>query len=431
MKSKVRLQLLLTGNEIMSGVTTDTNSVRFANALAQIGMSIYRKVTIGDDLNLLIKEIREQSLESDVLIVNGGLGPTIDDLSAEALSKAFDLPLVNNAIALAHVETWCARLKTQLNDANLKQTILPEGVEILANPIGSAVGFSIIKNNCLILFTPGVPSELEAMLEVSILPKLKSTFPNAQTADITRLHFFGIGEAGFQQKVDDEIKNWPATVELSFRAGAPTVEIKLTTYNKEHENDKQHCKQQLLNLFGDYFIGEGEDTLASVLVALLKENNLTITFAESCTGGKMASLLTEVSGASEVFEAGFVTYSNAIKSKIIDVNKDTLKTFGAVSEAVATEMLFGALAKSGADYGVAVSGIAGPNGGSQEKPVGTVCIAWGNNNQYQSTTLLMPRSRSMFQLMVAATGMDLIRRQILNIKNLPRYFGRTTIKHKH
>src|SRR5690606_12093211 len=131
----------------------------------------------------------------------------------------------------AHVETWCARLKTQLNDANLKQTILPEGVEILANPIGSAVGFSIVKNNCLILFTPGVPSELEAMLEVSILPKLKSTFPNAQTADITRLHFFGIGEAGFQQKVDDEIKNWPATVELSFRAGAPTVEIKLTTYN--------------------------------------------------------------------------------------------------------------------------------------------------------------------------------------------------------
>jgi len=231
MKTNIRLQLLLTGNEIMSGVTIDTNSVRFANALSQIGMSIYRKVTIGDDLNLLIKEIREQSLESDVLIVNGGLGPTIDDLSAEALSKAFNLPLIQNQEALSHVESWCTRIKTQLNNANIKQAILPEGVEILANPIGSAVGFSIKENDCLILFTPGVPSELEAMLEVSILPKLKESFPNATTAYIDRLHFFGIGEAGFQQKVDDEIKDWPSHIELSFRAGAPTVEIKLTTFS--------------------------------------------------------------------------------------------------------------------------------------------------------------------------------------------------------
>lgn len=428
MKTNIRLQLLLTGNEIMSGVTTDTNSVRFANALSQIGMSIFRKVTIGDDLDLLVKEIREQSLNSDVLIVNGGLGPTIDDLSAEALAKAFDLPLVKNQEAFEHVETWCARIKTQLNDANAKQATLPQGVEILANPIGSAVGFSITKNNCLILFTPGVPSELEAMLEVAVLPKLKKTFPNAQTAYIDRLHFFGIGEAGFQQKVDDEIKNWPSTVELSFRAGAPTVEIKLTTYSKEFDKEKQQCKENLLRLFGDYFIGESEETLASALVRSLKAKNTKITFAESCTGGKIASMLTEVSGASDVFEAGFVTYSNDIKSKIINVKKETLEKFGAVSEAVATEMLLGALEKSSADYGIAVSGIAGPNGGTSEKPVGTVCIAWGSTNENQCTTLLMPRSRAMFQLMVAATGMDLIRRQILNIKTPPRYFGRTIIK---
>ncbi len=183
-----------------------------------------------------------------------------------------------------------------------------------------------------------------------------------------------------------------------------------------------------MRLFGNYFIGEGSDTLASSLVHALKNSNTHITFAESCTGGKMASLLTEVSGASEVFEAGFVTYSNEIKTKMIGVQASTLENFGAVSEAVAKEMLLGALNKSGADYGVAVSGIAGPNGGTKEKPVGTVCIAWGSSKQNNCTTLLMPRSRSMFQLMVAATGMDLIRRQILNITDTPRYFGRTIIK---
>jgi len=430
MKCKVHLQLLLTGNEIMSGVTVDTNSVRFANALSQIGISIYRKVTIGDDLDLLIKEIRQQSLESDVLIVNGGLGPTVDDLSAEALAKAFDLPLEKHQQAYQHLESWCARLKTPLSNANLKQCILPEGVEILANPIGSAVGFSIVKNNCLIIFTPGVPSELEAMLPLSILPIIKITFPDAQTAFIDRMHFFGVGEARFQQKIDDEIRDWPKTVELSFRAGSPTVEIKLTTHSKEHENDKAFCKQKILNLFGDYFIGEEDETMASRLVRLLKINNKKITFAESCTGGKMASLLTEVSGSSEVFEAGFVTYSNSIKSKIIGVNEKTLKTLGAVSEAVATEMLLGALEKSGANYGVAVSGIAGPNGGSTEKPVGTVCIAWGSKEKNQCTTLLMPRSRIQFQLMVAATGLDLIRRQLLNISNEPNYFGRFVVNKK-
>lgn len=428
MTSEIKVQLLLTGNELMSGVTTDTNSVRFADALAKIGMSISRRVTIGDKLESLVKEIQNQSSQSDVLIVNGGLGPTIDDLSAEALSKAFNLAIKTHPDALEHVKAWCDRLNTQLNNANLKQTLLPEGVELLANPIGSAVGFYIEKNDCLILFTPGVPSELDAMLEVAILPLLKKKFPEAQTAFIERIHCFGIGEARFQQKVDDEILNWPKEIELSFRAGAPTLEIKLTSFSLEHENLKQQCKQKIYQLFGDYIVSEGETSLAQAVVELLKEKQKHITFAESCTGGKMASMVTEVSGASEVFEAGFITYSNHIKHKIIQVKTETLKQYGAVSEAVALEMLLGALDQSAADYGVAVSGIAGPTGGSKDKPVGTVCIAWGSKNKFHTTTFLIPRSRQMFQLMVAATGLDLIRRELLNIQTPPNYFGRKVIQ---
>jgi nicotinamide-nucleotide amidase len=427
-KSEVKVQLLLTGNELMSGVTTDTNSSRFAKSLEKAGMAISRKVTVGDELDLLISEIKNLSKESDLLLVNGGLGPTLDDLSAEALSKAFDLPLQKHPIAFDHVKNWCERLNTKLNDANIKQSILPEGVDILENPIGSALGFYIEKNNCLILFTPGVPSELEAMLDVAVEPLLRKHFPNAKMANIERLHCFGIGEARFQQAVDDKLKDWPEEVELSFRAGAPTLEIKLTTYSEQHQEIKKRCKQNLYELFGDYIVCEGEDTLPSSLVKLLNDKKQKVTFAESCTGGKIASLLTEVAGASDVFEAGFVTYSNDIKNKIIQVKQETLEQFGAVSEQVAKEMLSGALKQSGADIGAAVSGIAGPAGGSEEKPVGTVCIAWGSRNSMQSTTLLMPRSRQMFQLMVAATALDLLRRDLLKIETPPNYFGRRIIQ---
>ncbi len=427
-KENIQAQLLLTGNELMSGVTVDTNSVRFAKALDEIGISIERRVTIGDDMDVLIKELREQSQACDLLIVNGGLGPTLDDLSAEALGKAFDLPIEQHPEAYEHVSTWCERIKTPLNDANLKQCMLPKGVNILANPIGSAVGFSIIKNDCVILFTPGVPYELEVMFEASIIPLLQSAFPNTKNPFIDRLHFFGIGESGFQQKVDDEITDWPNNVELSFRAGTPTVEVKITTFDPSHQADKDYCRKRLMDLFGDFYIAEGENTLASAMVSLLKEKGLSITFAESCTGGKIASMITEVAGASEVFNAGFVTYSNEIKHSMLGVENQLLIDHGAVSEPVAMQMLEGALKNSGADYGIAVSGIAGPGGGSEEKPVGTVCIAWGNLQKKQVRTLLMPRSRSMFQLMVAATGLDLVRRQILGIDSEPRYFGRTLFK---
>lgn len=428
MKENIRIQLLLTGNELMSGVTTDSNSSMIAETLATINMSIYRKVTVGDNMDLLVDEIQQLSKNSDVLIINGGLGPTVDDLTANALAKASTLPIEQNPQALQHVQVWCQRVNAPVNQANLKQTLLPKGAGLLENPIGSAVGFSLTLNNCLILCTPGVPSELDAMLDVAIIPLLKKTFPNSKTAIVERIHCFGIGEASLQQKVNDEIKNWPKMVELSFRAGSPTVEIKLTVFSEKHKPEQQQCKQYLYQLFGDFIVAEGSESLASTLITLLKKDNKKITFAESCTGGKMASLLTEVSGASDVFDAGFVTYSNDMKSKLVNVSEKTLEQFGAVSEQVAQQMLLGALKSSGADYGIAVSGIAGPNGGSKKKPVGTVSIAWGSLNDNQSCTLLISRPRKMFQLMVAAAGFDLIRRQLLDMKAEPPYFKRLKIK---
>ncbi len=418
----MKLQLLLTGNELMSGHTVDSNSAMIAEFLEQSGFTIHRKVTIGDELDELINEMRELSQDTDVLIVNGGLGPTIDDLTAEALANLTGNPLIENPTARRHIEQWCQRRNAQLNKSNLKQAILPEGIEILPNPIGSAVGFSIEHNDCLIICTPGVPSELRAMMKDSIVNMIQQRHPDANPPDTIRLQTFGLGESGLQELVRKRCPDWPEQVTLGFRAGLPLLEIKLSITNPAHKDLQQQCLGKLQELMGDYIIGEQSITLAQKLITLLAEQNRTITTVESCTGGLMASMLTETPGASTAFEAGFVTYSNAMKTKMVGVSPELLQQHGAVSEPVVLAMAQGALERTEADYAVAVSGIAGPDGGSEEKPVGTVWIAWGNSTQLQAQQAQINMPRKWFQQLVAALGLDLIRRELLGITDLPRYF---------
>jgi len=421
--SFIKVQVLLTGNELMTGVTTDSNSAMIADKFANIGLSISRKVTVGDEIEALINEMDALSRDSDVILVNGGLGPTIDDLTAEAVGRLVGQPLIEFPEAKDHLQRWCAQRKYVLNDANRKQSFLPKGATVIPNPVGSAVGFSIEWNGCILIFTPGVPSELRVMLDQEIVGALQKRFPGARAPDITRLQVFGWGESGLQQAISDSFPDWPDEVDVSFRAGAPTLELKLTTFDEGHETIKAHWKEKLLGLLGGSVIGEGSTSLQLELVALLSKHNKTLTTVESCTGGLIASKLTEISGSSAVFEAGFVTYSNAMKEALVGVSNETLERHGAVSEAVVREMVKGALEVSGADIGVAVSGVAGPSGGSKLKPVGTVFIAWGDSTSINAQRLLIPRERKLFQLMVSAVAMDLIRRQLLKINADPVYFS--------
>jgi len=422
-KGQPIIQVLLTGDELMTGVTTDSNSAMMAEQLASIGLSIHRKVTVGDETALLVAEMEALSLVSDVIIVNGGLGPTIDDLTAEALARLINKPLVEHSEATAHLVEWCAARSYRLNDANKKQAFLPEGVLVIKNVAGTAVGFSVEWNDCLIMCTPGVPSELRPMMNGEIVPLLAKRFPHSNAPSITRIQMFGMGEATLQQKIVDTFPDWPSEVEVSFRAGAPTLELKLTTVDKKHEQLKSEWKAKLLHEIGDCVVGEGSTNIQQELVQLLTKHDITITTVESCTGGLIASMLTEVAGASAVFEAGFVTYSNSMKQTLVGVSEQTLETYGAVSEPVVKEMLVGALTISGADVGIAVSGVAGPGGGTEAKPVGTVCIAWGGVDGVRSIRLAVRRDRKQFQVVVAAVALDLIRRQVLKIESEPVYFN--------
>lgn len=420
MNNHLNIQLLLTGDELMSGDILDSNSAMVAQQLETLGLYLRKKITVGDDLSLLVAQLDQLSRESDILIVNGGLGPTQDDLTATALAQLTGLPLSEHPDALAHLQRWCQRRGHSLNRANLKQALLPQGCDIIDNERGSAVGIRLHHQQCDILCTPGVPSELHAMLEASILPFIEGQSPAINPQLLQRFHVFGLGESNTQQWLNDTYPEWPAAVNVGFRAGAPTLEVKLRS-SEQNEALHRQCVEQFRALAGDYIAAEGNQTQAMALVQQLQQHGRKVTTAESCTGGLIASMLTSVSGASSVFEAGYVTYANHIKQQLLGVDPQLLETQGAVSEPVVRQMALGALAASGADYAVAVSGIAGPEGGSPEKPVGTVWIAWGSHDQLHSCCLYYPYSRHLFQTLVAGAALDLIRRFDRGISATPRY----------
>ncbi|MCW8884621.1 MAG: CinA family nicotinamide mononucleotide deamidase-related protein [Motiliproteus sp.] len=416
----MKIYLLLTGNELMTGVTVDSNSAMVAQQLMPHGLRIDRKVTVGDEMTELVEQLHQLSKECDVLIVNGGLGPTRDDLTAQALSDLTGKPLQEHPQALAHLQQWCQNRGFALNEANYKQALLPQDASIVANPVGSAVGIQLHHNDCEIICTPGVPSELKAMLEQSIVPQLQKRQPPEHGLLLTRFHTFGLGESSLQQRITEQLPDWPEQVELGFRAGLPTLEVKLQTPKTEPMLHQQWV-EKLQQLIGDHIVAEEDGSLAQTLVQLLTQQGKTLTTAESCTGGMISSLITAIPGSSAVFESGYVTYANSSKQRMLGVDPQLLIDHGAVSEPVVRAMAEGALKNSGATYTIAVSGIAGPDGGSDEKPVGLVWLAWGSANKIQSASLFFPHGRAMFQPLVAGAGLDLVRRFACGIESEPRY----------
>lgn len=420
----VKVQLLLTGNELMSGDIVDSNSAMIAQNLKDIGIELKRKTTVSDDLTLLVNEIRSLSTEADIVIINGGLGPTIDDLTAKALAEAAGLALEEHPEALKHLQYWCHKRKNLLSKQNLKQAILPSGCEIVPNNAGSAVGFKLSINKCLFICTPGVPSELKVMLEEEVIPLLTLLDRGDNKIHVSRFQVFGIGESKLQAMVDENITDWPECIELGFRANHEYLEVKLTTRNSDAKQRKEKYLAALVALLGDHIFHNIEKkpiTLEESVISLLKSHRLQLTTAESCTGGLIASKLTSIPGSSTVFEAGFVTYSNEIKTKMLNVSPATLTEKGAVSIECVHEMAAGALKLANSNLVVAVSGIAGPSGETKTKPVGTVCFSWGRSNKINTTQLLLGGDRLAVQKTSALIGLDLIRRFLIDSNETPLY----------
>lgn len=419
----MKISLLLTGNELMSGDTVDSNSAYIAQSLKDLSLVPYIKKVVGDDVDLLVSSIQELAAVSDVLIVNGGLGPTVDDLTALALSNAINSPLTRNADAYAKLEEWATRRGFVMTESNLKQVDLPDICDIIENPVGSAVGFKCEYNSCLIMCTPGVPSELKPMVENHLLPLIRDFGSIDAKSHITRLRLFGITESGLQDSVNEKLGDWPADVELGFRVQLPLIEVKFTTVGEQYLELNHQWAEKFKALFSDYVIGTDDMRLAQAVNLALAERGLVLTTAESCTGGQIAASITSEAGSSQVFEAGYVTYSNSQKQSMLGVSEDILIEHGAVSQEAVLAMARGALDASGADIAIAISGIAGPGGGSDEKPVGLVWMAWGRSGDVTARRFFLPMGRVGFQRTATAIALDLVRREVLGLPTNIDYFS--------
>jgi len=425
----MKISYLLTGNELMSGDTIDSNSAMLSQSLKDIGLMPTKKMVVGDDFDLLVRSIQELIKESDVLIINGGLGPTRDDLTAQALAQASGRAIERHPAALSWLEEWAGSRGFVVTEANLKQADLPAGCEIIENPVGSAVGFSCIYQDCLVLCTPGVPSELKLMVSQQLLPLIREHGDLTDSGDISRMRLFGISESGLQDIIDQQFPDWPAEVELGFRVQLPLIELKLRTIGESNRALNELWSEKLRTLFSDYIIGNNDTRLSQAVNQSLLDAGKRLVTAESCTGGAIAAAITSEAGASAVFVGGFTTYSNTMKQDVLAVSADTLEHHGAVSEATVIEMVQGALGKTDADVALAISGIAGPDGGAPGKPVGTVWIAWGDQRQQKSRRFLLPMSRIAFQRTATAIAMDLLRRELRGLPTNVDYFAELKRKH--
>lgn len=409
----VRIEIINTGTELLLGNTLNTHGAWFGRELFKLGLRISRQTTVPDG-DAIRESLQEALGRADALIVTGGLGPTSDDLTREITADVLGLEMITDESALRSLEGFFALRGKPMVAANLKQALCPVGADILPNPNGTAPGIYVPpringESNCAIFLLPGPPRELYPMFHAEVVPRLRALAGIEIAHEALVLKFTGIGESDFHQGIDSAL----AAVEgLEYGYCAHIGELDLRMIGEAEA--LAEGRRITLDRFGSYLISDDESSLEKTVVRLLTEKGIKLATAESCTGGLIANRITNVPGASDVFTHGFVTYANAAKSEMLGVSQKDIETSGAVSEIVARAMAEGALKKSGAGISVAVTGIAGPSGGTNDKPVGTAWIAVAVlGGQTGSFSVYHPRNRKDFKLAVSQSALEAVRRRLI------------------
>lgn len=413
----MKAEILATGEEIRTGAVIDSNSAHIAQALEQEGLTVVRHLCVGDDLALLAATLSEIGARAEVAVVTGGLGPTVDDLSAAAAARAAGVATALNPEALAAVERILRGLGIPLSPSQRKQALLPEGADWLANPVGSAPGFEIVIGRCRFFFLPGVPHEMRRMLADQVLPRLRALLPATRERHLTHtFSAFGDAEAAVGDCLALLPEKFPG-VRLGLRAHFPEIQVKLYLGGSAAAGLDQRLAAAagwVRQRLGAAVFSEDGESMETVVGRLLLARKATLAVAESCTGGLVSHWLTNVPGSSGYFLFGGVTYANSAKSGVLGVGLQTLARVGAVHEETVREMACGARRVAGADYGLATSGIAGPDGGTPEKPVGTVCIGLAGPQGAEAFRFRFDSGRRLAnKTLFAMRALDLLRRELL------------------
>lgn len=416
----MQLEMICTGEEVLSGQIVDTNAAWFADTMMNLGIELQQRTTVGDRMDDLIRIFTERSQHADIILVNGGLGPTSDDLSAEAMARAAGVPLIEDQGWRQHLEDWFTRRGRVMPATNLKQCLLPASAILVDNPPGSAPGFRIKLNRAWLFFTPGVPFEFKQMVTDQFIPFVRDTW---QLSEPTQLHKFltlGHGESTLAEQLRHV--QVPAGITLGYRPSAPYVEIKVFARGQSAIAQLDALLPSLRTLLGTAIVSERYKAIGEEVHHLLIRSGLTLSLAESCTGGQLSSQLVEYPGSSAYLLHSLVTYSNAAKSHDLGIPAALIDAHGAVSTATAQAMARGARALLDSDLALAVTGIAGPDGGTADKPVGTVVIALSDRDTcWTQTVNLGQRSRALVRTMSCALALDMLRRRLLNETPLVTY----------
>ncbi|MDD5439958.1 MAG: competence/damage-inducible protein A [Candidatus Omnitrophica bacterium] len=409
-------EIIAVGTELLLGAIVNTNAAYLSRKLASIGINVYYQTTVGDNPERIQAAIRLALSRSDIVITSGGLGPTVDDITLPMIAKAIGRPMVFKKCIMDEIKKYFRARGINRITCNVeRQAYMPEGAVCFINTVGTAAGVAIHAGKAVIIALPGPPRELEPMFDSTIIPYLRKKGCAGTGVIKTRtIQLTGIFESAVDSRAKDLLElSGSRTVGIYSKPGM--VELKITAKAKSAREAEKKIKPVELEIrkrFGDFIFGTDGETLEQVVGRSLAGRGLTIAMAESCTGGLIGHRLTEVSGSSRYFVMGVVSYSNPAKKAILNVKHETLARHGAVSREVAREMALGIRAISGADIGLAVTGIAGPTGGTTKKPVGLVYIALSSKGRTQIRECRFTGDRSSIKWRTSSAALDLIRRSL-------------------
>ena len=409
------VELICVGTELLLGNIVNTNAAYLSEKCALLGLSMYHQSVVGDNAERLKESLETALNRSDVVILSGGLGPTQDDLTKETAAEVMGIPLKEDPHSRERIEEYFKNSQYKvITDNNWKQALVPEGAIVLDNENGTAPGIIMEKNGKSVILLPGPPGELIPMFEGKVYDYLNKLQPEIIYSTMVRI--CGLGESFVENEIRDLIDN-QTNPTIATYAKIGQVDLRVTAKAASEKEAAKLAKpmlKELLKRFGDHIYTMDEHkSLEEVIVHFLKERSLTLTTAESCTGGMIAARITDVPGASEVFKQGLVTYSNRAKRKLLDVKKTTLKEYGAVSEKTAKEMAKNGAFITGSDACVSVTGTAGPTGGTEEKPVGLVYIGCCYNNKTVVKEFHFKGERQKIREQATANALILLRECIL------------------
>lgn len=376
----MKAEIIAVGTELLLGQIPNTNAQIISNALQEIGIDVYFHTCVGDNQERLLDILETGFKRSDIIILTGGLGPTKDDLTKETVADYLKLPLIMDKNSLKNINSYFAERGKPITENNYKQALVPEGAIAIENKVGTAPGILLNKNGKIVVLLPGPPREMEPMLKDAIIPYLSEMCSSTIFSKV--LKFYGIGESALEEKLEDLISQQAnPTIAPLAKMGEVTIRLTAKAENRlAAEKIIKPVEDEITKRVGNFLYGYDDDSVEKIVARLLSQFNKTIAVAESCTGGLMAHKLTNIPGISQFFERGIVSYSNRSKEELLKVNLDTIKKYGAVSEETAKEMAQGIRISSGTDIGVSITGIAGPGGGTSEKPVGLVYIGYSDSN---------------------------------------------------